>query len=402
MRIAINGCGIAGPTLAWWLRHHGFEPVIFERAPQLRTGGYAVDFWGTGYRIAETMGIMPGVKEDGYVFQRLKSVSASGRTMASLRASAIVEAAGGDYITIPRSDLSRRIFEACAGIEAHFGCSIDALEDTGDGVAVALSDGRTESFDLVIGADGLHSNVRSLVFGPQAQFERRIGLHVAAFMLKGYRPRDELTYVQFAQPGLQIGRLALRDDMTMFLFVFADRLLDSEPFDEAGQKAALRHVFGGVGWEADAILARLDEVADVYFDRVSQIEMPRWSRGRVGLVGDAAACPSLLAGEGTGLGMTEAYFLAGELRRAGGDHVAAFAAFETRLKEYVAGKQAGARRFKGFFAPKSRFGLVLREFAIKLAAIPFLTRPLLGAGLANQIELPDFDASGEPSPRANT
>jgi 2-polyprenyl-6-methoxyphenol hydroxylase-like FAD-dependent oxidoreductase len=390
MRIAINGCGIAGPTLAWWLRHYGFTPVIFERAPALRTGGYAVDFWGSGYKVAERMGIMPGLQSDGYIFERVKSVSSGGRTIASFRASALFEAAGGDYLTIQRSDLSRRIYEACDGIETHFGCSVEGLEERPDGVVATLSDGRRESFDLVVGADGLHSQIRALAFGPQGRFEQSLGLHVAAMLLDGYRPREELTYVQFTRPGRQVSRVTLRDDRTLFLFTFADRLLAQEPRDEAGQKAALRHIFGGMGWEADAILARLGEVDDLYFDRASQIELPHWSKGRIALVGDAAACPSLLAGEGSGLGMTEAYVLAGELARAAGDHRAGFAACEEKLKAYVTGKQAAARRFKGFFAPKSWFGLILREIAINLAGIPFLTKPLIGAGLSDQFPLPDY------------
>jgi 2-polyprenyl-6-methoxyphenol hydroxylase-like FAD-dependent oxidoreductase len=392
MRIAINGCGIAGPTLAWWLRHYGFAPVIFERAPALRTGGYAVDFWGSGYRVAERMGILPALKTDGYVVERLKSVSSSGRTIASFRAGAIVEAAGGEYLTIARSDLSRRIFDACAGIEVHFGRSIEAVEYEPHGVAVSLSDGAGDRFDLVIGADGLHSRVRGLAFGPQAQCERSLGLHVAAVVLDGYRPRDELAYIQFTRPGRQISRLSLREDKTLFLFVFADRLLRDEPHDETAQKTALRRIFGGMGWETDTILARLGDVEDIYFDRASQIELQHWSKGRVALVGDAAACPSLLAGEGSGLGMTEAYVLAGELARAGGDHRTAFAAYEAKLKDYVAGKQAAARRFKGFFAPKSWFGLALREIAINLAGIPILTNPLIGAGLSDQIALPEYSA----------
>lgn len=400
MRIAINGCGIAGPTLAWWLRHYGFTPVIFERTPKLRTGGYAVDFWGSGYQVAARMGLLPGLKADGYVVERLKSVSAGGRTIASFRAGAIVEAAGGDYLTIARSDLSRRIYEAGQGIETHFGCSIEAVANGPDNIAVTLSDGRHDRFDLVVGADGLHSRIRELAFGPQAQFERSLGLHVAAVVLGGYRPRDERAYIQFTRPGRQISRLALRDDKTLFLFVFADRMLSGEPTDEAAQKAALRRIFGGMGWEADAILARLDEMDDIYFDRASQIELPAWSKGRLALVGDAAACPSLLAGEGSGLGMTEAYVLAGELARAGGDHQVAFAAYQATLKNYVARKQVAARRFKGFFAPRSWFGLVLRELAINLAGIPGLTKRLVGPGISDQIALPDYEP-GRPL-RANT
>ncbi len=393
MRVAISGCGVAGPTLAWWLRHYGHQPVLIERAPALRRGGYVIDFWGSGYKVADKMGLIPQIRADGYVIERLKSVSAHGRTIASVNAGAIVEIAGGAYVSLARSDLARHIFEACEGIEARFSTSIAAIEERGDKIALGFDDGLSEDFDLLVCADGLHSHTRALLFGPQHGFERKLGLHVAAFLLDGYRPRDELAYVQFTRPGRQVSRIALREDKTLFLMVFADRFLEDEPQDEAGQKAALHRIFAGLGWECDAILARLGEVGDVYFDRVSQIEMPRWTSGRSALIGDAAACASLLAGEGTGLAMTEAYVLAGELHRAGGDYAAGYAAYEERLRDYVARKQAGARRFKGFFAPRSWFGLVLRELGINLAAIPFLTRPLLGAGMADEMELPDYPGS---------
>lgn len=390
MRIAISGAGIAGPTLAWWLRYYGHEPVLFERAPALREGGYAIDFWGSGYRVAERMGLFPALAQEGIVVERLRSVVARGWTSASLPVDVFTKIAGGRYITLARSALSRHIQAACTDIEAHFGCTIAAVTDGPGKVTLALSDGSRADFDLLIGADGLHSNVRALHFGPQPAYERALGLHVAAFVVPGYRPRSERAYVQFTRPDRQINRLALADDRTLFLLIFNDRLMDREPLDEAGQKTALQAIFGGMGWESAAILARLDAVDDLYFDRVSQIEMPTWSKGRVALLGDAAACISLLGGEGTGLAMTEAYVLAGELHRAGGDHRAAFAAYEARMQAYLVGKQAGARRFKGFFAPKSWLGVVLREAAINLAAIPGLTRPLLGAGMADQFELPDY------------
>ncbi|MEO8241293.1 MAG: FAD-binding domain [bacterium] len=390
MRIAINGCGVAGPTLAWWLRHYGHEPVLFEHAPALRTGGYVIDFWGTGYQIAEKMALIPDLMQDAYIMQKLQTVGRRGQTTSSLDIGIFRNLVDGRYLSIARSDLARHVFAACHGVEARFGVSVVGLEDSGDAVSAKLSDGRQEQFDLLIGADGLHSRVRSLVFGPQADFEVPLGYQVAAFTLTGYRPRQDLAYVSHTEPSRHIARVSLRDDKTLFLFICATDLIGQSPQDDAGRKAMLRRVFGEMGWEARAILARLDEVEELYYDRVSQIRQPVWCKGRVALVGDAAACPSLLAGEGTGLAMTEAYVLAGELARAKGDHVAAFAAYQTMLQPYLARKQAAALKFAGFFAPKTQAMVVVRDLLTNLAAVPFLAKLILGPSFRNDLVLPQY------------
>ena len=168
--------------------------------------------------------------------------------------------------------------------------------------------------------------MRELTFGAQEQFENHIGFYIAAFILDGYEHRDELAYISHTKPGRQIARVSLRGDQTLFLFTFTKDFLSQQPIGEDEEKAGLREIYNDMGWEADAILSRMNEVGDVYFDRVSQIRMPEWTKGRVALLGDAAACASLLAGEGTGLAMTEAYVLAGELHKAAGDHQKAFKA----------------------------------------------------------------------------
>jgi len=337
------------------------------------------------------MGLFPGLAQEGYVVERLKSLTGPGWMTSSLPVGVFREITGGKYITVQRSVLSSHLYAACAGIESRFSCSIAAVEPGEKGrVSARFDNGVRETFDLLVGADGLHSTTRRLVFGPQERYERSLGLHVAALVLEGYRPRDEATYVQYTRPNRQISRLSLRDDKTLILFVFNDALFEGDPDGDVMGKAALRAVYADMGWESDAILARLDEAESLYLDRVSQIEMPHWTNGRVALVGDAAGCISLLGGEGTGLAMTEAYVLAGELHRAAGDYSAAFAAYESRLKAYVTRKQVAARRLTGFFAPRSWFGLVLREVATNLASIPFLTRRLVGAGMTEEIDLPDY------------
>ena len=204
------------------------------------------------------------------------------------------------------------------------------------------------TFDLVVGADGLHSNVRRLAFGPQQQFEKDLGYVVAAFETQHYRPRDEDVYIIYSEPGQMAARFTLHDDRALFLLVF---IRDDEPApttsDLAAQKAMLRQRFGGGGWECGRILACLDRAEDLYFDPVAQIKMPSWSRGRVALVGDAAFCVSLMAGQGSALAMTAAYVLAGELAKAGGGHDEAFNRYETRLRAFIAkaeGRGAFLRR----------------------------------------------------------
>ncbi|MGH9142784.1 MAG: FAD-dependent monooxygenase, partial [Vicinamibacterales bacterium] len=312
MRIAINGTGVAGPTLAYWLRRFGHTPMLFEKAPALRAGGYVIDFWGLGYEIAERMGLVPALVDRGYLMQRLRLVDANGREIAGMDVAPLREQVEGRFISIARADLAAALFRACEGIPAHFGVSIIDLRQDARGVNVTLSDGRMERFDLVIGADGLHSRVRELVFGPEDRFERPLGCHVAAFRLTDYPHRDPLIYVSHTVPKRQVARVALRDGETLILLICRSELIDGVPPREL-QKGALREVFGQMAWEVPDILARMDAVDDLYFDRISQIHLKRWTLGRIALLGDAAACASLLAGEGTGLAMIEAYVLAGEL-----------------------------------------------------------------------------------------
>ncbi len=393
MRIGINGIGVAGPTLAYWLREAGHDPVLFERAPALRTGGYMVDFWGLGYEIADRMGLIPGLRERCYLMERLSMVDADGREEAGFDLAPMRELLHGRFISLARSDLSAALFGACEGIAAHFGRSIAAIESRGDGVLATLSDGRKERFDLVVGADGLHSQVRELSFGPEEAFEKPLDCYVAAFRLAGYPRRDELTYVSHTQPGRQVGRVSLRDDETLILLVCRRERIGGDTRG-AGVKEALWRAFRGMRWEVPEILDRMKEVKEVYFDRVSQIHLPRWFSGRVGLVGDAAACPSLLAGEGTGLGMAEAYVLAEELERTPNDAARALAAYDRRLRKFIAGKQRAAMRLRGFFAPKTSLALRIRNVAVNAMAIPFVARRLLARSLDESLELPARAASG--------
>jgi 2-polyprenyl-6-methoxyphenol hydroxylase-like FAD-dependent oxidoreductase len=397
MKIAINGAGIAGTTLAYWLHRHGHQPVLFETAPKLRSGGYVIDFWGVGYDVADRMGLVPHLKEIGYKVGEWRLVNAEGHRTGGFSTSVIDHFAGDRIVSLERSGLAAAIYGTVKDkVETVFGDSVAGIEESREGVRLSFDKGQPRDFDLLVGADGLHSRVRSLVFGPEDRFEAYLGYHVAAFQVDGYRPRDELVYISHTEPGRQISRFSMRGDKTLFLFVFhADEGQKQMPVDDAERKAVLREVFGDMGWETPRILDAMEGVQGIYFDRVSQIRMGRWTNGRVALLGDAAACVSLLAGEGTGLAMAEAYILAGELAAAGGSHEVAFARYHERLADFILRKQETAKGLAASFAPETRFGIFVRDLTTRLMAIPLLADAIIGRDLRDDIELPHYGEAGK-------
>jgi 2-polyprenyl-6-methoxyphenol hydroxylase-like FAD-dependent oxidoreductase len=396
MRVLISGAGIAGPTLAFWLSRYGLEPTIVEKAPQLRTGGYIIDFWGLGFDIADRMGLLPDTLRKGYVAREVRIIDPIGKRISGFSVESLSRVVQGRYISLARSDLAACIYRAIEGkVETIFNDSLARIEQTVQGVRVTFATGMVRDFDLVIGADGLHSRVRELVFGPQNQFEKYLGYKVAAFEVGGYSPRDELVYVMYTEVGQQVGRFAMRGDRTLFLFTFAAPEIEGTAIDDIkAQKALLRKRFGESGWECPKILEALDGVKELYFDRVSQVFMgPQtgsWTRDRVTLVGDAAFCVSLLAGQGCALAMTAAYILAGELHRAGPDYATAFARYQERFAPFVLEKQKAALRFAGTFAPKSKFSMFLRNRVMNLMNIPLVADLAAGRDLADNLTLPEY------------
>jgi 2-polyprenyl-6-methoxyphenol hydroxylase-like FAD-dependent oxidoreductase len=387
MRILIVGAGIAGATLAYWLHSAGHETTLVERAPKLREGGYLVDFWGAGFDVAERMGIVPELRRRGYVFTEARVVDRDGRSVASLKPAAIMES-GERYVSITRSDLAAAIYAALGGAaELVLGDTVAALSDQGDRVRASFESGRAEDFDLVVGADGLHSRVRRLAFGPDADYENYLGIVVAAFESDGYRPRDERAAMMHAEVGFQVLRVSLRDDRTLFLL--SVRHDGAVPHDRDAQRRLLCSKLAGSGWETPAILDVMPTATSFYFDSVSQIRMPSWARGRVALVGDAAACPSFLAGQGSALAMVEGYTLAAEIARCA-DHRQAFDAYQQRLFRLVRSKQDAALGLGVAFAPANRFQLLVRDAVMKLMGLPGVAGLVMGRSFHDAVELPPF------------
>ncbi|CDX52025.1 2-polyprenyl-6-methoxyphenol hydroxylase-like oxidoreductase [Mesorhizobium plurifarium] len=388
--VLISGGGIAGPALAFWLAAAGFRPTLIERAPQLRTGGYVIDFWGLGYDIASWMGLEADIDRVGYHVREMRIVGENGKRVGGFGTDVFGEVTNGRYVTLARSDLSRLLFEKINDTtEVIFDNEIVGLEENSDGVRVQLERGGERDYSLVVGADGLHSDVRRLAFGPQLQFEKKLGYAVAAFEAEGYRPRDEDVYLMYGLPGRMLGRFTLHGNRTLFLFVFT---VGESPLPTALdlQKEMLRNKYADGGWECPRILEELGHTDELYFDSVSQIAMNRWAKGRVVLTGDAAFCVSLLAGQGSALAMISAYVLAGELLKADGRHEEAFGSYEALLRNYIRTKQQGAARFASALAPRTRLGLLFRNLVTNAFIIPGLARLVIGKEITDALHLPDY------------
>ena len=340
------------------------------------------------------MGVLPTIKREGYDVKELRLVNANGRPVGGLNAEVFRSSTNGRYVTIPRGELAKIIYQKVEGrCETIFGDSIAKVEQDETEVRVAFEHTGPRHFDMVIGADGLHSVIRKLVFGKQDRFEKYLGYVVAAFAVNGYRARDEDVYVSYSLPGKQVARFAMRNDRTMFLFVFVDaqgRYIEAQGNDH---KDILRTEFGEAGWECPLILAAMEACSQVYFDRVSQIRMDTWSRSRVALVGDAAFCPSLLGGQGAALAMIAAYVLAGELSRTPSQPQEAFQRYEKQLRPFITDKQSAAVKFSGSFAPKTQLGLFLRNQITKAFKLPFVAELAMGPSLLDRIDLSDYPVS---------
>jgi 2-polyprenyl-6-methoxyphenol hydroxylase-like FAD-dependent oxidoreductase len=346
--ILISGASVAGPALAYWLHRYGFNPTVVERAPVLRDGGYAVDFRGAALDVLDRMGLLDQVRGHHTGMGDAALIDRDGRQYATLPAAVFA----GD-LEVLKGDLTRLLHAAGSDRASYiFDDSITAIEQADDGVRVAFERAAPRTFDLVIGADGLHSNVRRLVFGPEERFIRHLGCYVAVFATDNYLGLDHTGHL-YATPGKVANIFSARHNTeARAAFYFTSEPIAYDRHDVHQQRQIVAEAYAAEGWEVPRLLRKMTDATDFYFDSVSQIHLDRWSAGRVTLLGDAGYAASPLSGRGTSQALVAAYVLAGELAAAGGDHEQAYAAYEGQLRGYVAdNQQAGAAGADMFFGP---------------------------------------------------
>lgn len=353
--ILISGASVAGPALAFWLNRFGFQTAIVERAPGVRPGGYAIDFRGASLRVLERMGLLPEVQRKQTRIGAITIVDRNNRKIASMP-----DGFTSGELEILRGDLAAIFHEATRDTTEYiFDDSIAAIEDNATGVDVLFQRSGRRRFDLVVGADGLHSNVRSVVFGDESDFVRYLGYYVSIFTIPNYLKLDRAG-LYYGTLGKKVGIFNGGDPRAATAsFFFATEPLDSARHDIAQQKQILRDHFQHEGWELPRLLELMENAPDFYFDSVSQVKMERWSRGRNVLLGDAAYCASPLSGMGTGMAVVGAYVLAGELAEADGDYGAAFEHYEMRMRDFVKKCQGIADGGTDWFVPRTRLRLWL-------------------------------------------
>lgn len=389
--ILISGAGIAGVTLAFWLKKFGFNPTIVEISPKLREGGYAIDFWGAGFEVAERMGILPDLEKADLNISELAYVDENNKRKGGLNYPKIKKLMNNRALTFLRSDLSQIIYNHLdEDIELIFGDTIHKIEQHTDHITVTFRSGKTRPFDLVAGADGLHSNVRNLSFGNEAQFEKYYGYYTSSFTIEENFNRDK-AFLMYSVPGKQAALYTISENKTAAFFIFTSpEKLSYLHHDIEKQKQILNDQFKNAGWKCPGLLSKMDIMSDFYFDSVSQIKMENWSNNRVTLVGDACDCPSLLSGQGSTLAMIGAYILAGELKKANGNYKTAFRQYENIFKPFVEDKQKVAQNFAKSFVPKSNFGIWLRNFATGLMTLPLISGLMIKQFSDNKLKLKTY------------
>ncbi|MEU7884043.1 FAD-dependent monooxygenase [Microbispora bryophytorum] len=363
--VLISGAGIAGPTLAYWLARHGFRVTVVERGGEPRSSGNPVDVRGPAVTVAERMGVLPRLRRAATGTTGVSFVDAAGRRVGRMDMRAVQRP---DEVEVPRGDLASILHEASRGhVDFRFDDSITTLTQDGHGVDVTFEHAAPRRFDLVIGADGLHSVTRRLTFGqetggPQSDLVRHMGLYVATTPLGGGAAEAGRDILMHNVPGRAV---AVHPTSPGAFFLYRSPAMPGfDHRDTEQHKRMLTEAFAGVSWRAPELLERVSVTDDLYFDSVSQVRLPRWWKGRVALLGDAASCMSLF-GDGSTLAMAGAFTLA-EALAGTADPGAAFRRYEATHRRLADPKQRNAGQASALLVPATRGGILARNLATRL------------------------------------
>ncbi|MFI6928600.1 FAD-dependent monooxygenase [Nonomuraea spiralis] len=394
MRTVICGAGISGLALAHQLAVQGGDVVVVERAFGPRPQGYMIDFFGPGLEAVEVMGLLPAFERVAYHYDEGHLVDRNGHPRATLRTTSFSR---GMLMSLLRPDIEAVLRESLPPeVELRFGAALTDVVNRADGVTVTLQDGTVVEADLLVGADGIHSTVRRLVFGPEERYLRYLGLHTAAFT---FDAPDVYAVTRHAfcltdSVDRQMGFYALRDGRVAAFAVHrsADPRLPDDP------REAIQRAYTGLGWVTPRALEQCPPAGEIYYDQVAQIELPEWSAGRVVLLGDASYAVSLIAGQGASLGIAGAFLLADRLA-----HVPvierATADFECLWRPVVEEKQRNARSMARWFLPSSPMDLRIRRIMLGLTRVPFVSGYVTSILAGKNTKLADVmrEASGTPT-----
>ncbi|MEU5927215.1 FAD-dependent monooxygenase [Streptomyces antimycoticus] len=339
MRILVSGAGAAGLSAGIDLARVGHEVEIVERANHLRVNGSPIDVRGAAIETARSMGILDAVIDHRITMtEETKFVDRSGVAVAPLVREEVDESP--EDIEIPREDLMNILRQALPEqVDLRFEDFIVSLVDDGDRVAVTYASGREAAYDMVVGADGVHSGVRRLVFGPEEEFTEHLGMYVAIGDAPEQATPDNRTTEVLNLPGRMAGVARYRDK-ALALFEFRSEPIDYDYHDLDEQKRILAEAFAGIeDWKVPELVRTAQGDPELYFDAITQIHMPTWHQGRVVLIGDAAHCATSMAGRGTSLALLGAWTLTEELERHGDDLEATFSAYEQRQRPHATAAQ---------------------------------------------------------------
>jgi 2-polyprenyl-6-methoxyphenol hydroxylase-like FAD-dependent oxidoreductase len=395
-RVLISGAGVAGPALAFWLTRNGCRVIVVEIAPGIRPGGQTVDLRGAGGDVVERMGLMDQMRERALDQHGIAWIRADGRRRAEMPVTAFNGNGVVSKLEILRGDLVDVLYHATKDdTDYRFNIRIEKLEQNDEGAEATLDDGTTVQADIVVGADGPHSAVRRLVFGPEEQFVKPLGGYNAWFSAPDTVGLDGW-YLMYQEPGLNAStRPSLDPAVAKAALAFRSDPIDYDRRNPAEQLALLKERFAGAGWQCDALLAAAAEADDFYFDAFVQVHMPTISQGRVTLAGDAGYCASPLSGMGTTLALVGAYVLAGELGLADSLDAqrirSALARYESVMRPFIDNCQDLPNGIEGYL-PKSARDITVTTAVMKwMQRWPF--RPIAEKRwftTADSIDLPQY------------